>query len=249
VPRVRHRSVNTVRWPRPRSYNERRTQQRGERLIANQSHVGGVKRMAYNYSPWLLEANKELVLHLVNLANTKGQASRTFETADQARQWRLRISELLANLARNRPQQAYVRATVRTWIRFAGEQYVVFVGVPAATDKLRGAPPGLPVAAVMQQSTYGSRFVISEQITNEIWHAGLSAKIIAIVAGVEAGADVDYIEVTYPMLTGDMELLSNVLGPQFSIIRTKPTIMWERMRGANTSANDALESTHKEPTQ
>lgn len=204
-----------------------------------------ITKMAYNYSPWLLEANKELVTRLVNLANTKGQASRTFETADQARQWRLRISELLANLARNRANLAYVRATVRTWIRFSGEMYTVFVGVPAATDRLKGAPPKLPIATVVQEGYLGERLIIAEPITNEIWHNGLNAKIIAILLGQVA---IDYIEVTYPMGKGDMEILDGIIREQFTIARTTPTIIWERIRSSkrDASANDALPHTNKE---
>lgn len=175
--------------------------------------------MAYNYSTWLLTANEELVKKLIGLADNRGQASQTFELAEQARAFRYQISELLANLARNRPTFAYVRTAVRTWITYEGERYKVNVGVP--TGPIGGAKPR--AAAFVATTTQSGDLIISEEITPETW-TPISVKLAAAKVG-----DTNTITFHHPPEPAGIEFIANALAPEFEVIQATPHLIFRRV--------------------
>lgn len=184
----------------------------------------------YNYSPWLLEANKDLVNYLMNLSEQGGQAEVTFDSYEEARNYRLKILEILANITRNKPELARLRAPLRTSIGWKGERYVVKVGVPKAAERLKGAKPKLPLAATMAAHEFGIRLVIEEIITAENW-PDIAVKLAAAKQKVE----VDYIIFTHPPDTKGVAFIAEQMEPQYQVLQTKPHLILEKNASANVA--------------
>lgn len=194
--------------------------------------------MAYNYSPWLLEANKELVDYLIQLAQTGEQAQAVFDDADSARTYRLKVLELLANLARNRPELAHLRGKIRTNIKFEGERYAVIVGVLRPEQKLRGARPQLPAGITADTTVYGVELRIIDEITQASW-ATIGPQLAAARGYADAGSDKapDRIILTVLPPPEGIEALAEMLLPFYEVRSTKPHLIFERQRtNVNTSA-------------
>lgn len=109
--------------------------------------------MAYNYSKFYLNANADLVQKLVQLAKDKAYAQATFERPEDAGAFRFKVSNLLASLALNQPDMAWVRRDVRTWIKIDTlGRWEVNIGIPPMGVQIRGSKPSSLAATVLTQA-------------------------------------------------------------------------------------------------
>ena len=176
--------------------------------------------MAYNYSPWLLTVNADVVEKLVRLADDHGQFKVAYESPDEARLFRHKISELLACLARNRPNLAYVRRDVRTWITYDGK-YNVNVGVPKPSQRIRGYRPQ-PIVIGATESQLGG-LLITEEITAENWQP------IALKLAAAKISDIQMVTFERPPEQAGVDYIANALAPEFEVKQREPQLVLQRV--------------------
>lgn len=190
-------------------------------MYRRQTQTGGTFRMAYNYSPAYLLANKDLLQKLINLADTGTQGEAEFSDPGKAQAFQFKVNNLLASLAVNHPGRAYVRRVVRTWVASRGDKTVIVIGVPEPGHILRGAKP---VPVEVKPHIMDFELVIQDTITAETWTA-ISLKL----AEAKISEAVRRITIHRPPDPKGIQFIAEGLSPEFQLVTTSPTMVLERV--------------------
>lgn len=146
--------------------------------------------MGYDYSKQFLAEHAVTVQQLTELANTDDVAVMTYADPKELNRARLIVSNILASLALNYPDQYKgLRERIRTWTEFdkAKEVWCLFVGNPR--HKITGRRPGL-LPGQRHIAAYGPAG--QSGAPEELWSKPISNKeefeeFVRFVAGLSAG--------------------------------------------------------------
>lgn len=197
--------------------------------------------MAYNYSEYFLLDNKEVLQWLVELAREGTWGSKRFAAPHEAREYRYKISNLLATLAYHQPDLAWVKNRSRTWVERDQGWFVVNVGVPPAGKKLRGPRPiAIEVGSTAASPHIPDEPLVIEEITGRKELMQLGTLIVSEDHPVKEAI------IRTPPPPEGIEYLRNVLnevsGLGFEILSTSPTLRLRVVKRTNASANVASET-------
>lgn len=195
--------------------------------------------MAYNYSPWHLTTNEDTVRWLVQLARDDEAGMKAFTSWKDAKHWREDILGLLACLAYNQPEMAWVKNRLRTWIDRTDDG-LVMVGVgpeEKAGRKLRGPRPRAIEAGSLESQT-----LVIQEIATMQDYLRLGSLLTSTAKQTQA-------KVMIPPPPEGIEAIRGIFnaetGRRFEVLSVEPHLL---LQVVNTSANDALAS-HNEETK
>lgn len=175
--------------------------------------------MAYNYSKSYLYAHRAVVAKLIQSADERLTLSMVFDLPDDAQKYRLKISNLLASLARNEPTKAYVRNIVRTRLEYTKDgRWELLIG--PVDGPIRGRKP--EVIEVPSLARSGTAELTESP---EDW----SAFMLALYTACNSG----HKRISFPKPEQEVEkfavYMNRMLAPAWEVAETSPRVILHRI--------------------
>ena len=176
--------------------------------------------MGYVMSREFLLAHKDLILKFIDLADNGGAVAFRCADPQELTELRYKINNLLRCFASWHPNQAYVRAAIRTWVSYDTtiKSHLLHVGNPP--HQLRGRKPDTITAL-------GGRVASVVVITDEITAANYQDVMLRLSTAVHNKAPTITIE--QPPNEAGVDYLSDKLAPDYTPVDNQAVpLVYER---------------------